>query len=52
MTGLRIAAPLLGMIIGLEVTALSGIMISRHVGGGQPGGTHRPAQALQNHRHR
>ena len=36
MTGLRIAALLLGITIGLEVTAMSGIMISRHVAADSP----------------
>jgi hypothetical protein len=36
MPGLRIAALLLGITIGLEVTALSGIMISRHVAADTP----------------
>jgi hypothetical protein len=36
MTGLRIAALLLGITIGLEVTAMSGIMISRHVAADTP----------------
>jgi hypothetical protein len=36
MTGLRIAALLLGFIIGLEVIAMSGIMIPRHVAADSP----------------
>jgi hypothetical protein len=36
MTGLRIAALLLGITIGLEATAMSGIMISRHVAADTP----------------
>jgi hypothetical protein len=44
MTGLRLAALLLGITIGLEVVAMSGIMIARHVAADSP-------QPVSPHRH-